>query len=104
MSTTRSEHNFGVRKPTDRQGIHCLSKMGSANTAQMVARVVTLGNFQRKHMIYFEYNQPHYLVWPVLALGLDDEFWIGIGWLNLEIGWRNGDGGWGDEARRRIHD
>jgi hypothetical protein len=32
-------------------------------------------------------------------LGLDDEFWIGIGWLNFEIGWRNGDGGWGDEAR-----
>jgi hypothetical protein len=35
----------------------------------------------------------------VLALGLDDEFWIGIGWLNFEIGWRNGDGGWGNEAR-----
>jgi len=50
-------------------------------------------------MIYFEHNQPHYLVWPVLALSLDDEFWIGIGWLNFEIGWRNGDGGWGDEAK-----
>jgi hypothetical protein len=32
-------------------------------------------------------------------LSLDDEFWIGIGWLNFEIGWRNGDGGWGDEAK-----
>jgi hypothetical protein len=73
--------------------------MGGANTAQMVARVVTLGNLQRKHMIYFETNQPHSLVWPVLALSLDDEFWIGIGWLNFEIGWRNGDGGWGDEAK-----
>jgi hypothetical protein len=35
----------------------------------------------------------------VLELGLDDEFWIGIGWLNFEIGWRNGDGGWGDEVK-----
>ena len=51
-------------------------------------------------MIYFEHNQPHYFVWPVLALGLDDEFWIGIGWLNFEIGWRNGDGGWGDKAKK----
>jgi len=46
-------------------------------------------------MIYFEYDQPHYLVWPTLAVGIDDEFWIGIGWLNFEIGWRNGDGGGG---------
>ena len=50
-------------------------------------------------MIYFEHNQPHYFVWPCLALGLDDEFWIGIGWLNFEIGWRNGDGGWENEAK-----
>lgn len=53
-------------------------------------------------MFYLETNQPHYFVWPVLALGLDDEFWIGIGWLNFEIGWRNGDGGWGDEAAHGI--
>ena len=41
-------------------------------------------------MIYFEKNQPHYLVWPVLAFGKDDieGFWIGIGWLNKEIGWK----------------
>ena len=44
-------------------------------------------------MIYFETDQPHYFVWPSLAVGIDDEFWIGIGWLNFEIGWRNGDGG-----------
>lgn len=44
-------------------------------------------------MIYFETDQPHYLVWPALAVGIDDEFWIGIGWLNFEVGWRNGDGG-----------
>ena len=50
-------------------------------------------------MMYFENNQPHYLVWPALAVGIDDEFWIGIGWLNFEIGWRNGDDGWGDEAK-----
>ena len=78
------------------------SKMGNANDAQMDALPVMLQNFKRKHMIYFEHNQPHYFVWPVLALGLDDEFWIGIGWLNFEIGWRNGDGGWGDEARGKA--
>ena len=44
-------------------------------------------------MFYLETNQPHYFVFPALAVGLDDEFWIGIGWLNFEIGWRNGDGG-----------
>ena len=52
-------------------------------------------------MIYFEHDQDHWLVWPVLAIGLKDEFWIGIGWLNFEIGWRSGDGGWGDEAKLR---
>ena len=50
-------------------------------------------------MIYFETDQPHFLVWPVIAIGLEGEFWIGLGWLNLEVGWRSGDdGGWGDEA------
>lgn len=41
-------------------------------------------------MIYIERNQPHWLAWPVLALGKNDTegFWIGIGWLNCEIGWR----------------
>ena len=80
---------------------HNHSKTGNANDAQMDALRVTLQNFKRKHMIYFEHNQPHYFVWPCLALGLDDEFWIGIGWLNFEIGWRNGDGGWGNEAKLR---
>ena len=47
-------------------------------------------------MIYLETDQPHYLVWPALAVGIDDEFWISISWLNFEFGWRNGDGGWGD--------
>ena len=50
-------------------------------------------------MIYVEYDQPHYLVWPALAVGIDDEFWIGIGWLNFEIGWRNGAGGYGDATK-----
>lgn len=52
-------------------------------------------------MFYFETNQPHYFVWPVLAVSLYDEFWIGIGWLNFEIGWRKGDGGWGDELKEK---
>jgi hypothetical protein len=41
-------------------------------------------------MMYFERNQPHYLVWPALAFGRDDlnGFWIGIGWLNMEVGWK----------------
>ena len=52
--------------------------------------------------MYFETNQPHYLVWPALAIGIDDEFWIGIGWLNFEFGWRNGDGGSGDKLTHGI--
>jgi hypothetical protein len=41
-------------------------------------------------MMYFERNQPHCLVWPALGFGRDDlhGFWIGIGWLNMEIGWK----------------
>lgn len=41
-------------------------------------------------MMYFEKNQPHCLVWPVLAFGKNETegVWIGIGWLNLEIGWK----------------
>jgi hypothetical protein len=42
---------------------------------------------------YFEADQPHVLLWPVIAVGFDEEFWIGIGWLNFEFGWREGDGG-----------
>jgi hypothetical protein len=40
-------------------------------------------------MIYVETNQPHFLVWPALAFGKNDagNFWIGICWLNKEIGW-----------------
>lgn len=34
-------------------------------------------------MIYFETNQPHFVVWPYLAIGIYEELWIGIGWLNL---------------------
>lgn len=38
--------------------------------------------------VYIEKNQPHYLVWPVLAFGKNDTegFWVGIGWLNMEVG------------------
>lgn len=50
-------------------------------------------------MIYFETNQPHFVVWPYLAVGIDEELWIGIGWINFEIGWRNGDGGSRYEAK-----
>lgn len=41
-------------------------------------------------MVYFEKNQPHWLVWPVLAFGNNstEGVWVGIAWLNLEIGWR----------------
>jgi hypothetical protein len=48
-----------------------------------------------KHMMYFERNQPHWLVWPALAFGRDDlnGFWIGIGWLNMEIGWKEKNNG-----------
>lgn len=53
-------------------------------------------------MIYFEADQPHFVVWPYLAVGIDDELWIAVGWLNFEIGWRNGDGGWGDNANNGI--
>ena len=45
-------------------------------------------------MMYFEKNQPHYLLWPVIGFGfksdLGEGFWIGIGWLNFEFGWRKG--------------
>jgi hypothetical protein len=43
-----------------------------------------------KRMMYFETDQPHWLVWPALAFGRDDlhGFWIGIGWLNMEVGWK----------------
>jgi hypothetical protein len=70
--------------------------MESANTALMVVPPVTLGDSQ---MFYLETNQTHWLVWPCLAVGIDDELWIGVGWFNFEIGWRNGDGGWGNEAK-----
>ena len=50
-------------------------------------------------MFYLETNQTHRLVWPCLAVGIDDELWIGMGWLNFEIGWRDGDSGWGNEAK-----
>jgi hypothetical protein len=53
-------------------------------------------------MIYFETDQPHFVVWPYLAVGIDDELWIGVGWLNFEIGWRNGDGGLGDDTNHGI--
>lgn len=40
-------------------------------------------------MIYFERDQSHCLVIPTIAFGKNDKFgfWIGFGWLNLEIGW-----------------
>jgi hypothetical protein len=49
-------------------------------------------------MMYFERHTTHCLFWPVIAMSLDDEFWIGIGWLNLEVGWRDGDDGYGDKS------
>lgn len=57
-------------------------------------------------MIYMEKNQPHYLVWPVLAFGKNDTegIWIGIGWLNLEIGWRNCNDEFGDEVSEEWWD
>ena len=54
-------------------------------------------------MIYFETDQPHYFVWPTLAVGIDNELWIGIGWLNFEIGWHNGDGGLGGKDSLSDH-
>ena len=51
VSTTDNERNDGVRKPTNKQGIRCLSRMGGANTAQMVAPLVTLGNCQSKSLL-----------------------------------------------------
>jgi hypothetical protein len=41
-------------------------------------------------MIYFEKSQPHFFLWPALAFGRDEIYglWVGIGWLNVEIGWR----------------
>lgn len=47
-------------------------------------------------MFYIEMNQPHVVLLPTVAIGLDSEFWVGICWLNLEFGWRSGDGGEGD--------
>ena len=47
-------------------------------------------------MIYFINDHDHWILWPVIAigftdkLGFKDEFWIGIGWLNFEMGWRSG--------------
>ena len=55
-------------------------------------------------MFYFEHDQDHYLVWPVLAVGIRDEFWVGLGWLNFEVGWRNGDGGEYDTGLKGNHE
>jgi len=32
----------------------------------------------------------------VIAISLQEEFWIGINWLQYEMGWRSGDGGDGE--------
>lgn len=42
-------------------------------------------------MIYTEKNQPHWIIWPVVAFGKNsiEGFWIGLAWLNLEIGWKS---------------
>ena len=40
-------------------------------------------------MIYLEHSQPHYFVWPVIAIGTGKEFWIALAWLNCEIGLRS---------------
>ena len=49
-------------------------------------------------MIYFEKDQPHCILFPTIAIGMGPEFWVGLAWLNLEIGYRSGDGGEGDET------
>lgn len=50
-------------------------------------------------MFYFEFNQPQFFIWPALAVGIDTELWIGIGWLNVEVGIRFGSDGWFDFYR-----
>ena len=52
-------------------------------------------------MIYFVHDQQHCLLWPVLAVGWADDFWIGLGWLDFEIGWRTGEGGDSDELKEQ---
>jgi hypothetical protein len=47
-------------------------------------------------MIYFETDKEHCFLWPVVAVSLGDEFWLGLGWLNFELGWRSGDDGDGE--------
>lgn len=44
-------------------------------------------------MFYFERDQGHCIFWPVLAISLRGEFWLGLAWLNMELGWRSGDHG-----------
>lgn len=39
-----------------------------------------------KPKLYIEKDKPHCLVWPALAFGWEEVFWIGIGWFNMEIG------------------
>ncbi len=40
---------------------------------------------------YTELKQPHLLVWPAIAIGIENEFWVCVAWLNFEFGWRCGE-------------
>lgn len=48
-------------------------------------------------MMYFEHDKEYIMLWPAIAISLADEFWIGLAWLNFELGWRNGDDGDGEK-------
>jgi len=51
-------------------------------------------------MIYLERDKPYVMLWPAIAVSLADEFWVGLTWLNFEIGWRSGD----DGDKNDVHD
>ena len=53
-------------------------------------------------MIYFETDKEYFMVWPALAVSVSDEFWIGVSWLNFELGWRNGDSGDSDYFKEQA--
>jgi hypothetical protein len=45
---------------------------------------------------YFIDDHDYLSLWPVIAVSLQEEFWIGVNWLQYEMGWRSGDGGDGE--------
>lgn len=50
-------------------------------------------------MMYFEHDKEYVIIWPAVAVSLANEFWIGLAWLNFEVGWRSGDDGDKHESR-----